>query len=127
MQYIGNQMYKIFIETKPMELSKNDIRQIISEYISLLDDVELIDIIEESIDQIYKLHDPLIGKLARQVVDASLKHIPKTKRSHNKKDHILRLFNEYHVDIRTKKETFEQIARELNITLKAVEKAYYSK
>lgn len=50
----------------------------------------------------------------------------KPKQNYNKKDKIIMLYNEYYSNQKTKKEVFEKISKKLKITIKAVEKAYYS-
>ncbi|PHO12569.1 hypothetical protein CPG38_06895 [Malaciobacter marinus] len=49
------------------------------------------------------------------------------KREYNKNKKIKMLFNSYYDETRTKKEVLEKISKELNLSYKAVEKAYYKK
>lgn len=51
----------------------------------------------------------------------------KPSRPYNKREKIIKLFNKYKTNDRTKKDVFKKISKELNISYKAVEKAYYKK
>ena len=48
-------------------------------------------------------------------------------RPYNKKEKIISLFNEYTTNEKSKADVFREISQELNISYKAVEKAYYRK
>lgn len=113
-------------------MNKESMKQTVYEFIQCSDEMDLLDIIEACLDQIDERYkNPILSSSTKQLVDISLKHIrkqkPRSKRSHNKKELVLKLFEKYHSATRTKKEVFEQVANELNITVKAVEKAYYLK
>jgi len=49
------------------------------------------------------------------------------KREYNKNKKIKMLFSRYYDETKTKKEVLKKISEELNISYKAVEKAYYKK
>lgn len=55
------------------------------------------------------------------------KYTYKEKRPYNKNDSIQTLFKKYKSKDKTKSTVFRKIAKELNISYKAVEKAYYAK
>lgn len=96
--YLGNGKHLISISNKEVELSESEIIEII-EYAKSL---------KKNIDK--QLYESLF---------------PKQKYHKNKK--IKKLFKKYYTASKTKKEVFQQIALELQITYKAVEKAYYIK
>lgn len=131
MIYDGSGVYTVYTENQTIQLTEADIRKIAYEFISVSDGVEPIEMIEACIDRIRETssENPLIVSSAKQMVNISLKHIHKSipKRSHNKKSLVIKLFEKYHDANKTKKQTFERIASELNITVKAVEKSYYLK
>lgn len=52
---------------------------------------------------------------------------PEILRPYNKKETIISLFNQYKTKEKTKADVFREISTELNISFKAVEKAYYTK
>ncbi|AKF25822.1 hypothetical protein YH65_10820 [Sulfurovum lithotrophicum] len=57
----------------------------------------------------------------------NIKKHAQNKRAYTPQTKILKLFKEYYSINKTKIEVFRQISKELNISVKAVEKAYYKK
>lgn len=92
MQYLGNERYEVFTGTRFIELT----------------DEEIINILFE------------ISSITQYKDDYH-------QREYNKRSKILNLFKKYYDSTKTKKEVFIQIAKELNISFKAVEKAFYTK
>ncbi len=62
-----------------------------------------------------------------QKVSNSKENVTKNQRGYNSNKKIKQLFKQYYNEARTKKEVFIQISKELNISFKAVEKAFYLK
>lgn len=117
MIYLGNDKYQIFTDTKSIELSVDDIKSIIQSYIiDLYKRNELVDFFDDYTDFLESIQNPKMYSKYKS-----------NKRKYHKKILILELFNKYHDDKKTKKEVFIQIAKELNISFKAVEKAFYTK
>ena len=93
--------------------------ELMSEYIMDYSEVITIDTIKEIIrDREYDVSD---------LFDDDDDEYYKNTRVYNKREKIIELFKSYYDDKKTKKEVFIQIADELNISFKAVEKAFYSK
>ena len=70
--------------------------------------------------QQYLEHNP-------EIMENKIVKIKRVPASYNSNESIKNLFNKYHIKGITKKKVFQQIATELSITFKAVEKAYYKK
>lgn len=98
MEYLGNDTYKFYLDDKDLILTKNELDLIIHQF-----------------NNNSKLHQ------TKQEISL----FSKRKNSKNKK--IKDLFEKYYNSTKTKTEVFNTIANELNITFKAVEKAYYKK
>lgn len=98
MEYQGSDIYKFYLDGREIELSKNDIKEILIEY-------------DEYQSHNYEQKDLL------KIFET---------RKYNKKSYIKSLFKKYYNENKTKKEVFTRISLELKISYKAVEKAYYS-
>lgn len=104
MEYLGSDTYKIYLSNKDLILTKYEIEQIVDSY------------------NCYQ--EKLSNNIDKTI---NLFRIEPKKRKYNNKEKIKLLFKKYHKHTNTKKETFSIIANKLNISIKAVEKAYYSK
>lgn len=102
MEYQGADIYKFYLDDREIELSKYDIEKIVAEY----NECNSHDYEEKNLLNIIK---------------------PRKFRKYNKSSSIKSLFKKYYDETKTKKEVFTQISLELEISYKAVEKAYYSK
>lgn len=91
----------------------------LEEFAELLADL----ISEETILQLIRHDDYLLEKIQEEFFNDEEEYL----RPYNPKAKIMEMFNDLYDETRTKKEVFEEIAEELGITFKAVEKAYYSK
>lgn len=60
-------------------------------------------------------------------VDKASENGETKERPYHKQEMIIDLFNKYKSKDKTKAQVFREISKELNITYKAVEKAYYKK
>ena len=103
MEYLGVDTYKIYLSDKDLILTKYEIEQIVESYNSYQEN--LYDNTNNNSINLFKL----------------------PKRQYNNNEKIKLLFKSYYQITKTKKEVFLIIAKELNITIKAVEKAYYRK
>lgn len=102
MEYLGSDTYKIYLSNKDLILTKYEIEQIVDSYNCYQE--KLSNTIDKTIN---------------------LFRIEPKKRKYNNNEEIKLLFKKYHKSSNTKKKTFSIIAEELDITIKAVEKAYY--
>lgn len=100
MEYLGLDNYKFYLSDKEVVLTENDIETIINQY----------------------------NKYNHNKTNfINLFDIEVNKREYNKSDKVKRLFKKYYTATKTKKEIFLIISKELNISIKAVDKAYYKK
>lgn len=112
------------------DLTEHQKRIIAEEYLSTLDDrfkIMLINELMAEIKQPLKSEYQAIKNKPNNNQNITEVEPKSSNRGYHKKGFIIELFNKYHNSTKTKKEVFMQIANELNITVKAVEKAYYSK
>lgn len=104
MEYLGADTYKIYFNDRDLILNKYEIEQIVNDYNN---------------------YQKNLSDGKNDLI--SIFKIVQKKREYNNKEKIKLLFKKYHKPTNTKKETFSIIANELNISIKAIEKAYYSK
>lgn len=111
------------------DLTEHQKRIIAEEYLSTLDDRFKIMLINELMAEIKQPLKSEYQAIKNKPINKKIeiKQPTSSNRGYHKKGFIIELFNKYHNSTKTKKEVFMQIANELNITVKAVEKAYYSK
>lgn len=111
------------------DLTEYQKRIIAEEYLSTLEDRFKIMLINELMAEIKQPLKSEYQSIKNKPINKKIeiKQPISSDRGYHKKGFIIELFNKYHNSTKTKKEVFMQIANELNITVKAVEKAYYSK
>lgn len=83
-------------------------------------------VLELSEDEVRELSIMISSYSLSNRAELSYKQLAIT-RPHNKREKIIMLFNKYKSKQETKASIFREIAKELNISYKAVEKAYYAK
>lgn len=99
-RYDGNEQFSIYLSSgKVLELSENELAEL------------------------YSISDRYFLSNQKEFNSKQLE----IERPHNKKEKIIMLFNKYKSRQETKASIFRKIAKELNISYKAVEKAYYKK
>jgi len=135
MQYLGEDKYEIFIGERYITFTYSEIINFLQDtktYLEKMDcvyihDFSLKDILND-LQNTYK--DKVLEnnnkdyKIAKRT--SNLKKINRKKqRGYNPNSKIKQLFKKYYDDTKTKKEVFTQISKELKISFKAVEKAFY--
>ena len=142
MEYLGADTYKFYLDDKEIILKENDIKHIIDKYETNFkeNDYNLV-ITNQKENQGYlftikgkeiMLTPFEVGLFVREYnkhfddkLDISKPFKP--TRAYNKSNKIKQLFKKYKTATKTNKEIFSIIAKELNISIKAVDKAYYKK
>lgn len=137
MIYLGADKYQFFLDFREIELTKYEIELIIEKY-GVYEEMEKL---QEKIEELEYTEDEIdIEIIKKRKILKELKHniklskqqsiLPrKPKRPYNKKSNIIKLVN----DLKNENENytnigiFERVAKKLNISIKAVEKAYYNK
>lgn len=117
--YLGGENYKVKIGNIEIQLTEQEIDTFIKSIAHMISDELIQDIIQ---DREYDVSD-----LFNDDDDDDDDDYYKKTRVYNKREKIIELFNSHYDNKKTKKEVFIQIAKELNITFKAVEKAFYTK
>ena len=107
MIYQGAGIYTFNLDGRDVELSSSDVEKIVYEY-----------------NEYQSMQ--LNSNITNSNKNISLFKLQKV-RKYNTNKKILTLFKKHYNDSKTKKEVFEIIAKDLKISFKAVEKAYYKK
>jgi len=105
MHYLGDDKYEIFIGGRFIELTRLEIITFLEDAQYFLEDLGYVNINHSSLDEI---------------LDENI-------RGYNPNTKIKQLFAKYYDDTKTKREVFTKISKELKISFKAVEKAFYLK
>lgn len=126
MTYLGDEKYEIFLGTRFIVLTQEEIKYFFDEINNSFYE-ELLDTDDDTDDNEGDKSNQREKNIYRPRNNDTKPKVERKKRSYNKHQAILKLFNQYYCEEKTKKSVFKKISDELQISIKAIEKAYYKK